>query len=109
MKFKDLRKASGMNMTDFAKYFNIPYRTIQNWEAGTRQCPEYVVELIEYRLQNEGFLKNEWVKLAFMDLANEMEKECGNWHELPDTEKDKKIRERIMTEVRKIEESGEKT
>jgi hypothetical protein len=54
-------------------------------------------------------MDKELVKLAFMDLADETEKECGNWHELPDTEKDKKIRERIMTEVRKIEESEEKT
>lgn len=51
--FKNLREASGMSMTEFAKYFNIPYRTIQNWEYGVRKCPEYVVELMEYKLNNE--------------------------------------------------------
>ena len=50
-------------MTDFAKYFNIPYRTIQNWEAGTRQCPEYVVELIKYKLEKE-LIEGEWVSVG---------------------------------------------
>lgn len=50
MNFKELRKQSGMNLTQFSKYFNIPYRTIQNWERGERQCPEYLLELMEYKL-----------------------------------------------------------
>lgn len=56
MKFKDLRKASGMNMADFAKYFNIPYRTVQNWEMEVRKCPEYLLELMHYKLKKEGFV-----------------------------------------------------
>lgn len=56
MTFKELRKTSGMNKTEFAKYFNIPYRTIQNWELGERKCPEYLLELMHYKLKNEGVL-----------------------------------------------------
>lgn len=55
MEFKDLRKASGMNITEFSKYFNIPYRTCQNWDNGTRKCPEYLLDLMLYKLQKEGF------------------------------------------------------
>lgn len=55
MTFKELRQASGMNMTEFAKYFNIPYRTIQKWEMGERECKEYWLELMRYRLEKEGF------------------------------------------------------
>lgn len=54
MDFKEIRQASGMNKTQFAEYFNIPYRTIQNWEAGVRQCPAYVLDLIQYKLNNEN-------------------------------------------------------
>ena len=32
------------------------------------------------------------IKQAFMDLADEMEQECGNWQELQDTEADQKLR-----------------
>ena len=57
MTFKELREASSMNKTDFGAYFGIPFRTIQNWERGERKCPEYLLELMEYKLKNEGILK----------------------------------------------------
>lgn len=60
MTFKELREKSGMNKTDFSKYFGIPYRTVQNWELGLRECPEYLLDLMQYKLEKEGFfLKNE--------------------------------------------------
>lgn len=51
---KSLRTASGMNKKQFSEYFEIPYRTIQNWEGGQRECPEYLLKLMEYKLQNES-------------------------------------------------------
>jgi DNA-binding transcriptional regulator YiaG len=56
MKFKELRQASGMNQTKFAEYFKIPRRTVQNWELGTNKCPDYLLELMHYKLQKEGFI-----------------------------------------------------
>ena len=53
MGFKELRQASGMNLKKFGEYFEIPYSTLQNWEGGHRQCPEYLLKLIEYKLNNE--------------------------------------------------------
>lgn len=56
MTFKELRDRSGMNMTQFSKYFGIPYRTIQNWESGERQCPSYLLELMAYKLKAEKMI-----------------------------------------------------
>lgn len=56
MTFKELRNQSGMNMTQFSKYFGIPYRTIQSWENGERQCPAYLLELMAYKLKNEKII-----------------------------------------------------
>lgn len=56
MTFKELREASGMNKADFGRYFDIPFRTIQNWERGERQCPHYLQELMKYKLEKEGIL-----------------------------------------------------
>lgn len=56
MTFKELRQASGMNLTQFSEYFGIPYRTIQNWERGERQCPSYLIELMAYKLKNENII-----------------------------------------------------
>lgn len=54
---KVLRERSGMSQSQFAKYFNIPKATIQNWEQGRRACPEYLIDLIEYKLLNEHLIK----------------------------------------------------
>lgn len=53
MNFKDFRAGTGMNLTQFSKYFGIPYRTVQNWESGVRSCPEYLLELMKYKFNNE--------------------------------------------------------
>jgi DNA-binding transcriptional regulator YiaG len=57
MEFKELLERSGMSTTDFAKYFGIPRRTVQNWKLGLAKCPEYLLNLIEYKLKKEGILE----------------------------------------------------
>ena len=53
----DLRKQSGMNRREFAEYFSIPYRTVQDWELGNRKMPEYLLILMEYKLRGEKLVK----------------------------------------------------
>ena len=59
MTFTELRESSGMNLTQFAKYFKVNYRTVQHWDAGDRKCPQHLFELMEYKLKKEGFIKGE--------------------------------------------------
>ena len=54
MTFNELLEQSGMNTTDFAKYFGIPRRTVQNWKLGLSNCPDYLLDLMEYKLNNEN-------------------------------------------------------
>lgn len=42
-KLKELRKQYGLTRAHVCDAFQIPYRTLQSWELGERQCPEYVV------------------------------------------------------------------
>ena len=44
---KDTREGS---RAEFARRYNIPVRTLENWEAGTREAPAYVKELINYTI-----------------------------------------------------------
>lgn len=53
MTIKELRKASGMTQAQFAEFFNVPKRSVENWDSGTNKCPQYLVELMEYKLLNE--------------------------------------------------------
>jgi DNA-binding transcriptional regulator YiaG len=43
-----------MTQAEFSKFLKIPIRTIQEWEQGRRTPPDYVVELIRYKVEKEG-------------------------------------------------------
>ena len=43
---KELRKATGMNRRQFCEEFEIPYRTVTEWERGTRNAPKYVLKFM---------------------------------------------------------------
>lgn len=51
-----LRKKIGWTRKQFSDYFNIPYRTVENWEFFENQMPEYWYDLIIYKLKNEKIL-----------------------------------------------------
>lgn len=42
MSMREMVKASGRSQTAFAKGACIPYRTMQGWCLGERECPVYV-------------------------------------------------------------------
>lgn len=46
MNIKQLRAITELTQKDFATKFNIPLRTLQNWEAGHRVPPPYVIAMI---------------------------------------------------------------
>ncbi len=46
----DLRKSTGMSRREFAEYFEIPYRTVQEWELVNRRMPEYLLHLMKYKI-----------------------------------------------------------
>lgn len=52
----ELRSSSGMCRKEFCEYFHIPYRTVQDWELGQRKTPDYLLQLIAYKLEIEGLI-----------------------------------------------------
>ena len=47
MELKEMRKLLGLSQSAFGKRYNIPVRTIQDWESGRRKAPIFVLELLE--------------------------------------------------------------
>ena len=47
-KIKELREITGMNRRQFCEAFEIPYRTVTEWERVTRNAPKYVLKFMEY-------------------------------------------------------------
>lgn len=39
---RDIRAFTGLTRTDFSLHHLIPYRTVENWERGDNQCPDYI-------------------------------------------------------------------
>lgn len=56
MSIRELRNKTGMSRRAFSDYFGIPYRTVEDWEAGKAKCAPYLVELIRYKLEKEGLI-----------------------------------------------------
>lgn len=52
--FKSLRACTGLNQTQFARKFSIPFRTYEKWEAGQRTPPIYVMKMMIVILEYEG-------------------------------------------------------
>ena len=53
MDIREMRNKLGDTQTEFAKRYNIPFRTIQNWETGLRNPPEYIISLLEDRIRED--------------------------------------------------------
>ena len=47
MTIKELRTLTGLSQQAFSDKYEIPKRTIEDWETGRRKPPEYVVKLLE--------------------------------------------------------------
>lgn len=52
-KIKELRESTGMNRKEFCEYFDIPYRTVSEWERDGRHAPDYLIRLLEYYIRME--------------------------------------------------------
>ena len=48
-----LKENTGMNWKAFAQYFDIPYRTVQDWYLGKRSMPDYLLRLMSYKIETE--------------------------------------------------------
>lgn len=54
---KEIRTRTGLSQAKFCDALNVPLRTLQKWEIGERSCPEYVTELIAFRVQHDPQFK----------------------------------------------------
>lgn len=69
----DLRTKMGMNRKEFCDYFQVPYRTMVDWETGKNGIPEYMLRLMAYKayaekMCDEGRMLN--LKLTRLEMAN---------------------------------------
>lgn len=56
-KISELRKITGKTQKEFAESFDIPLKTLQNWEQGRNKAPEYTIKMISNLIKFE-IIKN---------------------------------------------------
>ncbi|MBR1477080.1 MAG: helix-turn-helix transcriptional regulator [Lachnospiraceae bacterium] len=54
---RELRESTGLNRKEFCEKFEIPYRTMTEWELGHRTAPPYVLRLLAYYIEMQNMLK----------------------------------------------------
>ena len=97
MEIKEIREFRGLNKRDFASRYGIPYRTLQNWENGTNKCPDYVRNLLEFKVRSDV------EELAYLNTVETVKFELiKNYVEIK-----RKDKERIVEGCTVMQENGE--
>ena len=52
----ELKENTGMSWKKLSEYYEIPYRTVQDWYMGKRRMPEYLLRLMIYKAEMEKML-----------------------------------------------------
>lgn len=56
---KRIRDILGISRSEFSRRYNIPRRTLENWDAGIQNPPPYVFELLERAVREDAQKTNE--------------------------------------------------
>lgn len=59
MTIKEMRKLLGLSQQKFGEKYNIPRRTIQNWENGVNVPPSYLLSLLERCVLEDAAKEND--------------------------------------------------
>jgi DNA-binding transcriptional regulator YiaG len=51
---EEIRAILGISRAEFSRRYNIPVRTLENWDAGIQNPPEYVYELLERAVKEDA-------------------------------------------------------
>lgn len=54
MTVEKLMEIHRMNTRQLSDRFEIPYRTVQNWKLGLRECPEYIIKMMNEILERDS-------------------------------------------------------
>ena len=49
----ELRRETGMTRKAFSEYMEIPLRNLEEWEAGRRKMPDYLLRLLAYYIRTK--------------------------------------------------------
>lgn len=64
---EEIRRRSGLNRSAFSRKYNIPFRTLSDWDAERRTAPDYVLDLLAYKVASEIVTPCAWAFCEYRD------------------------------------------
>ena len=61
-KLKEIRASLGLTRKAFSEYIGIPLRNLEEWEAGRRKMPEYLLRMLIYYIKVNRYLEETGIK-----------------------------------------------
>ena len=61
-KLKEIRTSLGLTRKAFSEYVGIPLRNLEEWEAGRRKMPEYLLRMLVYYIKINQYLEEHGMK-----------------------------------------------
>ncbi len=58
MTIKEIRALTGLIQKEFSQKYKIPLHTLTNWEQGIRKCPQYLIDLLEFKVKEDLKMAN---------------------------------------------------
>lgn len=68
MTIKEIRALTGLSQVKFCEKYHIPLNTLARWEQGKREPPDYLVELLEFKVMEDYKVE----KSIPMEMVDEM-------------------------------------
>lgn len=54
MDSRAIRDILGISRAEFSRRYNIPIRTLEDWDAGKNKPPQYVMDLLERAVREDA-------------------------------------------------------
>ena len=61
-KLKEIRTDLGLTRKAFSEYIGIPLRNLEEWEAGRRKMPEYLLRMMIYYIKMSQYLERNGIR-----------------------------------------------
>ena len=61
-KLKEIRSELGLTRKAFSEFIGIPLRNLEDWDAGRRKMPEYLLRMMVYYIKVNQYLEQNGLK-----------------------------------------------
>ena len=61
-KLQEIRSELGLTRKAFSEFIGIPLRNLEEWEAGRRKMPEYLLRMMVYYIKVNQYLEQNGLK-----------------------------------------------